>query len=274
MIDVNRKIEVMGIVNLTDDSYFAESRCTDSSSALDRVAKLLAEGADIIDVGACSSRPGSEPVGEETEWLKLEPFLRTVACQFPGIRLSVDTYWSSIVRKAHALIGDFIVNDITAGQGDEHMLPVVGELGLQYVAMHMRGNSMTMQEMTDYDSVTQDVLEYFKAFSIKAAGYGVKQWILDPGFGFAKTIDQNYQLLRELDIYNNIRCADGSVPRLMVGVSRKSMVYKKFGISPEESLPATQVLHLKALSMGADILRVHDVAEAVRTRELYKTLFM
>ena len=169
MIDVNRKIEIMGIVNLTDDSYFAESRCADSSSALDRVAKLLAEGADIIDVGACSSRPGSQPVGEEMEWRRLEPFLRAVVNRFPDIRLSVDTYWSSIVRKAHALIGDFIVNDISAGQEDEHMLSVVGELGLQYVAMHMRGNSMTMQEMTDYDSVTQDVLEYFKAFSIKAA---------------------------------------------------------------------------------------------------------
>ena len=274
MIDVNRKIEIMGIVNLTDDSYFADSRCNDVTSALERVRRLLEEGADIIDVGACSTRPGSLPVGEETEWERLEPFLKAVTKEFPGIRLSIDTYWASVVRKAYALIGEFIVNDISAGSGDESMLQTVGELGLPYVAMHMRGTSANMQELTDYDSVREDVLEHFKDFSQKAAQNGIKRWILDPGFGFAKTIDQNYQLLRGLDAYNNIRCADGTFARVLVGVSRKSMIYKKFSISPEEALPATQVLHLKALMAGADILRVHDVAEVLRTVELYRTLFL
>ena len=272
-MDINRKIDIMGIVNLTDDSYFADSRCCDGDSAIERVEQLLKEGADIIDVGACSTRPGSLPVGEEKEWERLEPFLKAVGARFPDIRLSIDTYWSSVVRKAYATIGEFIVNDISAGQEDEKMLSTVGELGLPYVAMHMRGNSMTMQELTEYTSVVDDVLEYFKAFSAKAAECGVKDWILDPGFGFAKTIDQNYQLLRGLNVFSDIECADGARPRILVGVSRKSMIYKKFCITPDEALPATQVLHLKALLSGADILRVHDVAEANRTVELYRTLF-
>lgn len=273
MIDINRNIDIMGIVNLTDDSYFADSRCQDLESALEKVAALLDEGADIIDVGACSTRPGSVPVGADKEWERLEPFIKEVICRFPGIRLSIDTYWSSVVRRSYELIGEFIVNDISAGEADKEMLSTVGELGLPYVAMHMRGDSQTMQKLTDYGSVTQDVLEYFKAFSALAAENGIKKWVLDPGFGFAKTIDQNYTMLRELEEFSKVKCADGSVPRLLVGVSRKSMIYKKFNISPEASLPATQVLHLRALMSGADILRVHDVAEAKRTLELYRTLF-
>ena len=272
-MDTERKIEIMGIVNLTDDSYFADSRCCDVESAVARVGNLLSEGTDIIDVGACSTRPGSVPVGEDKEWERLEPFLRAVVSKFPGIRLSIDTYWSSVVRKAYSLVGDFIVNDISAGQEDPLMLSTVGELGLEYVAMHIRGNSQTMQSLTDYSSITQDVLQYFQCFSQKAAENGIKRWILDPGFGFAKTIDQNYQLLHDLEVYNNKVYADGSMPRLLVGVSRKSMIYKKFDMTPEDALPATQVLHLKALISGADILRVHDVAEAKRTVELYKLLF-
>lgn len=273
MIDVNRKIEIMGIVNLTDDSYFADSRCGDVASAVQRVRQLLAEGADIIDVGACSTRPGSKPVGADKEWERLEPFLKEVVAEIPSIRLSIDTYWASVVRKAHALIGKFIVNDISAGEMDEQMLPTVGELGLPYVAMHMRGDSQSMQELTDYESVVDEVLEYFEEFSEKAARCGVQRWILDPGFGFAKTIDQNYQLLHALEKFQNVRCADGSAPEILIGVSRKSMIYKKFNISPAESLPATQVLHVKALLSGAGILRVHDVAETVRTVSLYRTLF-
>ena len=273
MIDVNRNIEIMGIVNLTDDSYFADSRCDSLSSAVSRVGKLLAEGADIIDVGACSTRPGSVPVGPDREWERLKPFLETVVRQFPGIKLSIDTYWSSIVRNAYSLIGDFIVNDISAGGEDPLMLSTVGELGLQYVAMHMRGNSITMQGLTDYDSITQDIVQYFEDFSKKAAESGINRWILDPGFGFAKTIDQNYQLMRELEDFKKVTCADGTAAKLLIGVSRKSMIYKKFNINPEEALPATQVLHLRALMAGADILRVHDVAEAMRTVVLYRTLF-
>ena len=146
------------------------------------------------------------------------------------------------------------------------MLPLVGRLGLAYIAMHMRGNPLTMQSLTDYRDVTADVLDYFNDFSKKAEANGIDGWILDPGFGFAKTAEQNYRLLSELGKL----CSPGR--KILVGVSRKSMVYRKFGITPEEALPATQVLHYKALCCGADILRVHDVAEAVRTVEMYRLL--
>ena len=259
----------MGIVNLTDDSYFAESRCVDVAAAMQRVSRMIEEGADIIDIGACSTRPGSLPVGEVEEWRRLEPVLKAIRSDFPDARISIDTYWASVVRNVYDLIGDFIVNDISAGEDDSDMLPAVGELGLRYVAMHKRGNSLTMQQMADYRDVVADVRSYFDDFSAKAESCGIKEWILDPGIGFAKTIGQNYELIRRLDELKSVTAADGATPRILVGVSRKSLIYKYLNISPEESLPATQVLHLAALQNGADILRVHDVAEAVRTRAIY-----
>lgn len=272
MTDRNRNIQVMGIVNLTDDSYFAQSRCPSVKAALRRIETLLSEGADIIDIGACSTRPGSEQVGEDVEWSRLEPVLREVAVSFPNAVISVDTYWSSVVKKTYDLIGDFIVNDISAGEADPAMLRTVGESGLSYVAMHMRGMPENMQMLTNYKSVTRDVVSYFKSFSQKAAENGISRWILDPGFGFAKTLDQNYTLLSELEQMRTITCADGTIPRILIGLSRKSMIYRRFSITPEESLPATQVLHYRALQKGTDILRVHDVAEARRTVELYREL--
>ena len=268
----NRNIQVMGIVNLTDDSYFSESRCSDVQTAIERVEFLISEGADIIDIGACSTRPGSLPVGEDEEWRRLEPVLYIIKEKYPDIRLSIDTYWASVVEKAYALIGDFIVNDISAGEDDPQMLPTVGRLGLQYVAMHKRGAPEIMQQNTDYNNLLVDVLEYFKIFSQKAQKCGIYNWILDPGFGFSKTIEQNYNLLSQLSVFKQVSKADGAPVPLLVGVSRKSMIYKHFHILPEQSLPATQVLHFYALQNGADILRVHDVAEAKRTIELYKML--
>ncbi|MBR5103390.1 MAG: dihydropteroate synthase [Bacteroidales bacterium] len=267
-----RQIDIMGIVNLTDDSYFAESRCVDVPAALERVSRMLEEGADIIDIGACSTRPGSLPVGAEEEWRRLGPVLKAVREAFPCARLSIDTYWSSVVRKAYDLIGDFIVNDISAGEDDSGMLPTVGELGLTYIAMHKRGTSQTMQQMTDYQDVVAEVKAYFDEFSAKADSFGIRDWVLDPGIGFAKTIEQNYELIRRLDEMKTVFTSEGCSPRILVGVSRKSLIYKYLGISPAESLPATQVLHLAALQNGADILRVHDVAEAVHTRVIYGLL--
>ena len=264
IFDKDREIKIMGIVNLTEDSYFAQSRCLDVEAALERAGRLISEGADIIDIGACSTRPGSLPVGEEEEWNRLKPVLLAVRKEYPSVTISIDTYWSSVVRKAYDLTGSFIVNDISAGEDDPAMLETVGRLGLTYVAMHKRGNPVTMQSMTDYEDVTGAVVQYFDDFAVKASQAGISDWILDPGFGFAKTIDQNYELLRNLS-----RFKSAGRP-VLVGVSRKSMVYKKFGITPEEALPATQVLHLHALSNGADILRVHDVAEARRTVEIYR----
>lgn len=254
----------MAIVNLTDDSYFAESRCDGVDAALGRIGALLDEGADIIDIGACSSRPGSIPIGEEEEWRRLEPVLKAVRARWPDVVLSIDTYWSSVVRRAYSVIGRFIVNDISAGEMDPAMLQTVGELGLAYVAMHMRGTPQTMQTLTDYHDVADDVADYFKEFESRAAEAGIENWILDPGFGFAKTVEQNYQLMSRL---SDLKAFSRPI---LVGVSRKSLIYKKFNISPEDSLPATQVLHILSLERGADILRVHDVAEARRTVELYK----
>ena len=262
----DRHIDIMGIVNLTDDSFYAHSRCADVENTLCRVGQMLDEGATIIDIGACSTRPGSQPVGAVEEWRRLEKVLVPIRNAYPDAKISVDTYWSEVVSRTYDSIGDFIVNDISAGEDDPLMLPVVGKLGLRYVAMHKRGTPQTMQSLTDYNDICGDVLSYFEQFSEKALQNEIKDWILDPGFGFAKTIDQNYQMLSHLSEFKALGRP------VLVGVSRKSMVYKLLGISPDESLPATQVLHLKALQQGADILRVHDVAETVRTVALYRRL--
>lgn len=271
-MDKHRNIEVMGIVNLTDDSYFADSRCTGVEAALRRVGNMLGEGADIIDIGACSTRPGSLSVGADREWERLEPVLKALKVHFPDVRLSIDTYWSSVVRRAYDLVGPFIVNDISAGEDDPEMLPLVGGLGLRYVAMHKRGTPETMQSLTDYNNLLSEVREYFKIFAEKAGKYGICDWILDPGFGFSKTVEQNYELLRGLDVFKTLALPSGNPVPILVGVSRKSMIYKLLDISPDVALPATQVLHFAALQNGADMLRVHDVAETLRTVRLYRML--
>ena len=261
---MKRKIHILGIVNLTEDSYYAPSRAATCDAFLDRVRQMAAEGAGIIDIGACSTRPGSLPVGAEEEWKRLEPALKALRGEFPDIRVSIDTYWASVVERVYDLIGPFMVNDISAGNLDAEMLPLVGRLGLPYIAMHMRGTPETMQSLTDYpDGVTAEVLRYFRAFAKRAAKAGVTDWILDPGFGFAKTVEQNWTLLDELDRLQVLQMP------VLVGVSRKSMIYRRFGITPEESLPATQVAHYMALQRGATYLRVHDVAEARRTVAIF-----
>ena len=272
MTDRSRTIDIMGIVNLTDNSYFAQSRCLgpdgepDMDRVLERAGRMIEEGASIIDIGACSTRPGSEPVGEQEEWRRLSPALKAIREDFPHVQISVDTYWSSVVRKTYDLIGPLIVNDISAGEDDPEMLGTAGSLGLTYIAMHKRGTPKTMQSLCSYGDVTGEVLEYFREFGQKADEAGIKDWILDPGFGFAKTVEQNYQLLGELERFTCLG------RRILVGVSRKSMIYRLFNITPEEALPQTQVLHLAALERGADILRVHDVAEAARTVAVWSRL--
>ena len=262
---MKRKIRILGIVNLTDDSYFAPSRVDGSEALLQRVGTMLREGADRIDLGACSTRPGSKPVGADEEWRRLEPALRAIRQAFPEAGVSIDTYWASVVERAYDCIGPFLVNDISAGAYDAAMLPLVGRLGLPYVAMHLRGTPETMQSLTDYPrGVTAEVLKYFRTFAKRAAKAGVTDWIRDPGFGFAKTVEQNWTLLEELDRLQVLQMP------VLVGVSRKSMIYKRFGITPEEALPATQVAHYMALERGATWLRVHDVAEARRTVLLFE----
>lgn len=263
-----RHIDIMGIINITDDSFYSESRCMDLAVLMMKVDQMVKEGVTILDVGACSSRPGSEPVGPQVEWERLKPALIEIRKKYPDIPISIDTCWSEVVENVYDYIGEFIVNDITSGENDPKMLQTVGRLDLTYIAMHMRGNPKTMQEQTQYDDVVEDVVEYFRSFAEKAEANGVRKWILDPGFGFAKTTAQNYQMMRELRKFR-IPYPPGRIPQVLVGVSRKSMIYKTFDITPEESLPQTQVLHLKALQEGASILRVHDVAEAARTIEVF-----
>ncbi len=272
MKNSSRDIQVMGIVNLTDDSYYGASRhlaedgrvCTDK--VLTTIGSMLEEGASIIDIGACSTRPGSQAVGAEEEWNRLSTVLPAIRQDFPEVRISIDTYHSSVVERVFETIGDFIVNDISAGEDDPQMLATVGRLGLEYVAMHKRGTPATMQSLCDYSDVVEDVKRYFLDFAGKAAAAGIRRWILDPGFGFAKTIEQNYQLMAGLPTLGDL-----GYP-ILVGISRKSMIYRLLDITPEEALPQTCALHMAALERGADILRVHDVAEAVRTVRIYKAL--
>ena len=287
MIDPERHIDIMGIVNLTDDSYYAPSRCglhpkSMVRNALSAMEYMIDSGATIIDIGACSTRPGSQPVGAEEEWFRIRPVLRAAVARFPEMRFSLDTVYSDVIRKAYGEVSDalgadwarrcLIVNDISAGCDDPDMLPAVGELGLRYIAMHKRGNPATMQSLCEYDDVTAEVKAFFDEFAFFADVNGITDWTLDPGFGFAKTIEQNYQLLRELDVFSSCGVSEGERRKILVGVSRKSMIYKMLDIDPQDALPATQVLHLKALQNGADILRVHDVAEAARTVALYRVL--
>jgi len=256
------KIQLMGIVNLTDDSFFPESRMlsedgsVDISRLLDRAGTMLSEGADILDIGACSTRPGSVPVGADEEWRRLRPALLALREAFPDARFSVDTYWASVVERVYGAIGPFLVNDISAGTLDPRMLPTAGRLGLPYVAMHMRGTPENMLSLTDYDDVVADVKAFFRAFALRASEAGITDWILDPGFGFAKTTSQNWELLLRLH-----ELQDLGRP-ILVGLSRKSMIYKKFGLTPETALAPTQAAHRIAIREGAAILRVHDVAPA------------
>ncbi len=262
----DREISVMGIVNLTDDSYFAASRHSTEAQVLETVENMIGNGVSIIDMGACSTRPGSTPVGAEEEWSRLSKVLPHIYKEFPFLKLSIDTYHAEVVTRAYDTIGPFIVNDISAGEDDTQMLPTVGRLGLTYIAMHKRGTPSTMQTLCQYDDVVDDVRRYFENFATMASQAGISDWIIDPGFGFAKNIEQNYQLLSGLDKFCTL---DRPV---LVGISRKSMIYKLLNITPEEALPQTCALHLAALERGADILRVHDVKEAVHTVKLYRQL--
>ena len=268
-------IHIMGILNLNEDSFFAASR-TNASEVAARAARLFEEGADVVDLGACSTRPGSTQPDVEEEWKRLEPTLRELleveGYSLPGVcappAISIDTFRAEIVRRTYDTIGPFLVNDISAGHLDPEMLETVGRLGLPYVAMHMRGTPENMQQLTDYTDIVKDIEAYFRDFAQKAEEAGIKEWILDPGFGFAKTIEQNYELMRRM---NELK--EAFPQEILVGVSRKSMAYKVLGITPEEAMPATQVLNFAALERGATWLRVHDVAPAVQTAQLYSTMY-
>ncbi len=257
---------VMAIVNVTDDSFYAASRTFDIEAIEHRVGRVVAEGADIIDIGGMSSRPDSQPVPLEEEWQRVERGLEVVRRVAPTIPISIDTYRSAIVRRAVERYGEVVVNDISAGDADRDMAATVARLGLYYIIMHMRGTSQTMQHLTDYDDLTGEVCSTLRdrAESLVAAGVSRDHIILDAGFGFAKTLEQNYRLLGELGYL----CAL-DYP-ILVGLSRKSMIYRLLGVEPSEVLASTQALHWEALRQGARLLRVHDVREAVQTVRMFE----
>lgn len=261
---------VMAVINVTPDSFFAGSRRETDGQIADGAEKAVAEGASIIDLGAYSSRPGAEDISPEEEFDRASRGFRMVReITGAGFPVSVDTFRSEVVRRLYDRFGSFIVNDISAGDLDPAMIPTVAQLGLPYIAMHMRGTPRTMKELTDYapqGGVVPAVTEYFTAKLAQLREAGIKDIILDPGFGFAKTVEQNFRLLAHLD-----EMAVFGLP-VLAGLSRKTMIWKTLGITPAEALNGTTVLNCEALRRGASILRVHDVREAVQAVELFRAL--
>lgn len=247
---------VMGIVNVTPDSFFAQSRCTTETAIVERAGQMIADGADCIDVGGCSTRPGFPVATEAEEYQRLAHALQVIRKHFPAVPLSVDTFRAGIVERLYEQFGAFIVNDISAGEEDAAMTATVARLQLPYIAMHKRGNPQTMQQLTDYTDVAVEVKDYLQHKLTALHAQGVAQVIIDPGFGFAKTVEQNYALLRSLRDFTTL-----GTP-LLVGISRKSLLWKLLDSTPGEMLCATSAVHLYALLHGANILRVHDVKEA------------
>ncbi len=255
---------VMGILNITPDSFYESSRCIDVQKAFERAEQIISEGTDIIDVGAYSSRPGAEDVSEEEEIVRLRSVLPLIRERYPNAIISVDTFRSRVARFVVEECGADMINDIMGGEGDEDMFETVAQLKVPYILMHMRGTPQTMQGKTDYDDILVEMITYFSEKIDKLRLLGVNDVILDPGFGFAKSLEQNYNILKNLaDI------AQFKLP-LLVGISRKSMIYRPLNISPEESLIGTVALNTLALTKGADILRVHDVKECVETIKIFE----
>lgn len=253
--------KVMGIVNVTPDSFYAASRVSSSEEVTARILQLKEEGADILDFGGCSTRPGAEEISADEEYSSLAAGLEKVRLLWPEVPVSIDTYRASVARRCVEEWGADIINDISGGTLDSEMWPTVAELKVGYVLMHTRGTPATMQELTDYNDVTAEVITDLskKVYELKALG--VCDIIIDPGFGFAKTLQQNFILLDELNEF----CKMG-MP-VLAGLSRKSMIWKSLGITPGDSLEGTVALNMLALERGARLLRVHDVKAA---REVVK----
>lgn len=241
----------MGIINLNEDSFYAPSRAKEVDAFCRRADALLAAGAEILDLGACSSRPGSREVPVEEEWARLEPALEVAARRYPGVTLSIDTYRASIVLMAYQAVGRFWVNDISSGEWDEAMLPVAGRLGLRYIAMHHLGTFETMHQPYAYDDVVAAVKQYFRDFSVRAKEAGVTDWVLDPGYGFSKSNEDNQLLFDRMDELKSFRRP------LLVGVSRKRFIWQPRGLTPETCGDIVREYEARAAAMGADIIRTH-----------------
>lgn len=253
---------VMGIVNVTPDSFYSGSRATDELTLVGRVRQLIAEGADVLDIGACSTRPGSQSVDAQAEMDRLQWALGIIRREALGVILSVDTYRADVARRCVEDWGVDIINDISGGTLDDTMFKTVAQLHVPYVLMHMRGTPDTMSSLTDYDNVTADVLEWMARRVDDMRQMGVADIIADPGFGFAKTVEQNYELLARLEAFHALNAP------LLVGVSRKRMIYTPLDCTADEALNGTTIVNTLALERGAHILRVHDVRAAVEAVNL------
>lgn len=256
---------VMGILNLTPDSFYDGGKLLSVGFALDKATEMYELGAEIVDLGAFSSRPGADLISEDEEWSRLEGVLKAIKKEHPFRLVSIDTYRAEIARRSLELGAD-IINDISSGNMDLGILRVCAQQHAPYIAMHMRGTPSTMQHQTHYESLIGEVLDYFIAFEKRAKEEGLIDWCIDPGFGFSKTLDQNYELLTQLD---SLKVVERPI---LVGISRKSMIYKTLGTEPDYALNGTTALHMTALMKGADILRVHDVKEALESITLYNKL--
>ncbi len=259
------KPAVMGIVNVTPDSFFAGSRSSTIPEIAKRVEEMITAGADMLDLGAYSSRPGASDVSEEEECRRIALGMKVIRDISPDIPVSVDTFRAGVAREAVVNLGADIVNDISGGDLDQEMWATVADLNAPYILMHMRGNPSTMQALTEYHDVTADVISDLSEKLRRLRLMGVSDIIIDPGFGFSKTTEQNFEMMRNLQLFKSSLGAP-----VLVGVSRKSMITKSLGITPMDALPGTIALDTIALTRGASILRVHDVSEAVAAVRMYE----
>ena len=253
--------KVMGILNLTPDSFYDGGKYKNDNEILSQVYMMLKNEATFIDIGAYSSRPNADHISESEELKRLLPIIALIVEEFPEILISIDTFRSNVAKKSME-VGAAIINDISAGQLDQNMMLTAAELKVPYVMMHMKGTPQNMQQLANYDYLMKDILFYFSKRITEAKNLGIKDLIIDPGFGFAKNINQNFELLNQLDLLKSLELP------ILTGVSRKSMIYKTLGGSAQDALNGTTVLNTIALQKGANILRVHDVKEAVEAVKL------
>lgn len=257
--------KVMGILNITPDSFYDGGKYKNELDLLKHVEKIITEGATFIDVGAYSSRPNAPLVSESLELKRILPIVELLMKHFPNALLSIDTFRSAVAKECVAA-GAVLINDISAGLRDNTLLTTVAKLKVPYIMMHMRGTSQTMQEQTNYEDLLKEILFFFSERLAVAKAEGIKDIIIDPGFGFAKTLAQNYTLLKNLTL---LKMTEHPI---LVGLSRKSMIYKLLGSTPKEALNGTTALHMLALDKGAKLLRVHDVKEAMECIKLQEQL--
>lgn len=255
---------VMGICNITPDSFYDGGTYINPKDALIHIESMVQQGASIIDIGAYSSRPGAQHISFDEEYSRLAPILKEVKKHFSQTIISIDTFRSTIVERVYADFGDCIVNDISGGNIDADILHVCGKHSLPYICMHMQGTPQTMQNTTTYTDVMCDIYSFFQTQITHAHQSGIQTICIDPGFGFGKTIEQNYEILRNLSSFQSLNAP------IVVGISRKSMIYKVLDTTPSNTLNGTSALHSLALQNGASILRVHDVREAIEVIALYK----